>query len=860
MSDIELSRLRKLRSRAETLLTNLVPDLKHFRHKQELNGFRRKPDSTSPDNDVNITTTCSCLMGLALTAKLGDFYGDDSKKKTATIFQKLIDAPWMSSGLTENNAFTATLILRLFGLLVEAGILSSADAEKSPSQYWEPQLRFSDFSAFAAKLTSQKEPFTKFLFQLLPNAAQKQIELFLQGKAAQNKTESQTVTELQRLISRTYFYDSERFKGVTLSDSATELLKEPSLDGYNVAKLNRILLHDGFAELRSLEKKTLKDIALDLSAEAGRFGINEYPPAAAVVYWFVDGITRAHIELPTENWCELCRFAVDEFGRQRSLAVAKHAAMMDPVAMAMAACLCARLKTTSKDLLLGTTRDHHSMLPSTVELEKAVVDLFREQTESGIWPKYFPLFHYQDAGSNFCFTFELLEAVLVEFGTPENHLLEEELVVAGCEKALTWCDANRLRWSEVASGETISYNGWNSGGNFETLRRGQPESWATAVVHMFLWELTEVLSRHIQHRLLDTYDARRPSSNWKKINDLLDIELLLDRSAPPASLKSTLQNTIVASFDKFKGAKSEQLRKRPVKKVPVSALLFGPPGTSKTEVAKSIAAELDWPLVEIDPSHFLQNSFHNIYVQAEKIFEDAMDMCGVVVLFDEMDALVQKRDAEGGIDTESKFLTTYMLPKLARLHDRGRIVFLMATNFQADFDDAIKRAGRFDFLLCMGPPTVPAKCASVHVFFGLDKETDETKDAGRQIQEWAVTNGWTEDQLSLYTFGEFASFLSGIGDSTEIGNAVRALGKDGFNSRVRDDSQTASLRMEDLDLLRSVIKLGRWQRLKDLDAIDFSEQEVRKSGINTKIPAIKYVLDKKQSRRQTPKSATKIQN
>src|SRR6185437_5022284 len=104
-----------------------------------------------------------------------------------------------------------------------------------------------------------------------------------------------------------------------------------------------------------------------------------------------------------------------------------------------------------------------------------------------------------------------------------------------------------------------------------------------------------------------------------------------------------------------------------------------------------IAKELQWPLLEIDPSHFLQNSFQNIYVQAEKIFEDVMDLSGVVILFDEMDALVQKRDADNAmVDTESKFLTTYMLPKLAKLHERGQVVFLMTTNFQANFDDAIK--------------------------------------------------------------------------------------------------------------------------------------------------------------------------
>ena len=43
-------------------------------------------------------------------------------------------------------------------------------------------------------------------------------------------------------------------------------------------------------------------------------------------------------------------------GRQRSLAVTRHAAMMDPVALAMAACLCVRLRTISKGLKLKMTK------------------------------------------------------------------------------------------------------------------------------------------------------------------------------------------------------------------------------------------------------------------------------------------------------------------------------------------------------------------------------------------------------------------------------------------------------------------------------------------------------------------------
>ncbi len=858
MSEIELNRLRKLRRRAEVLLSTLVSDLKPFRHEKEVNGFRRKPDSISAADDVNITTTCSCLMALALSGKLDDFYGDNRTKIVPSIFAALFSAPWMSSGLTENNAFTTTLIVRLYGFLLEAGAMSAADVFALGGKFWEPRLHFTDFSCLVGRLSSRKEPFSEFLFQLFPRSVQDAVNAFVASGSEREKVEAQVAAELTKLIRTTSFYDEARFAGVSLSKESSRLL-ERKLDGYEVAQLNRFLLHDFFVkEIAPLEKKSLNDIALDMTSHAERFGINDYPPAAAILYWFVDGISRAEIRLPKEHWDRLCRFAADEFGRQRSLAVAKHAAMMDPVAMAMSACLCARLRSVTKGPGLGTTADHHAMLPSTVELERSVVDLFDEQTTSGIWPKYFPLFHYQDAGSNFCFTFELLEAVLVEFGSKDNHLFEEESVAAGLERAVMWCDTNRLVWSEKNAGNTVSYNGWNSGGNLVTLRRGQPESWPTAVAHMFLWELIEVLSRHIQQRLLDAYEGRTPTLKWMKLQELLDMELWLDRK--PTSLKVTLDSTIVNTFRPFQGAHASRLRKTPAKKAPVSALLFGPPGTSKTEIAKGIAAELNWTLVEIDPSHFLQSSFQNIYVQAEKIFEDVMDMSGVVILFDEMDALVQKRDADSGVDTESKFLTTYMLPKLAKLHDRGQVAFLMATNFQANFDDAIKRAGRFDFLLCIGPPTLLAKCESIHRFFELDKQTVETETAGKVIREYAAADPWLEDQLSLYTYGEFLSFISGIDDASAIGTTIQGLGKDKFRGLVEEDSKSVSLKMDDLEEMRKIHQLSKWKRLKDFDTTDFSEQEVKDAKIDAKLPAIKYVLDRRQSRRQAAKSRAKVQH
>jgi len=81
----------------------------------------------------------------------------------------------------------------------------------------------------------------------------------------------------------------------------------------------------------------------------------------------------------------------------------------------------------------------------------------------------------------------------------------------------------------------------------------------------------------------------------------------------------------------------------------------------------------------------------------------------LVVLFDEFDEMVRNR-----VESEellSRFLTTAMLPKLARINKERRILFVVATNYIDSFDVAISRPGRFDLVLQMMPPLASAKLA-----------------------------------------------------------------------------------------------------------------------------------------------------
>ena len=587
-------------------------------------------------------------------------------------------------------------------------------------------------------------------------------------------------------------------------------------------------------------KHKLPFIASELAKNPERFRINNYSPAAAVVYWFVDGVNRAKIKLEVCQWVELAKQAIQEFNRQRSLVAAEHDAIMDPVSLAMSACLCHRIRAIVNCLEEGSNRPEFESLPSEVELDDAILSVFSKQTLTGIWPKYFPMFHYQDAGSNFCFTFEMLEAILVEFGYSKGQLIKNINFIEGFEKAIEWCVKNRLPYRF----ENVKYTGWNSGGNLETLKKGQPEAWATAVVHMFLWKLDDVLTEHIQTLLKIKYKATDPQKNTNALDEFLDVDIIIRNH--PKSLKDVLRDEIITPAQK---QSISDIRKNGLKGK-LSALLFGPPGTSKTETAKTIAKCIGWPLIEIDPSHFLVNGIENIYKQSDMIFNELSELCGVVVLFDEMDALVQTRDDKNlRLDITSQFLTTSMLPKLAKLHDNAKAIFLMATNFQEKFDPAIKRAGRFDLLLCMGPPNNSSKCEMFHKF--IKKELNkETKLYGDFIKETIFKDKDLSDVLSLFTFGDFKTFIRALIVNKKFDKIFKSKNKKLFIKELKEFSDFNGLRIKDLDDLKTM-----YPKFKHYTLSDFEKESIMTTDLYSKADLkihqiIRYIVDKRQSKIQ----------
>lgn len=144
----------------------------------------------------------------------------------------------------------------------------------------------------------------------------------------------------------------------------------------------------------------------------------------------------------------------------------------------------------------------------------------------------------------------------------------------------------------------------------------------------------------------------------------------------------------------------------------VSALLFGPPGTSKTTIVKGIADGLGWPLVMLSPGNFIERGLELIEAEASSAFGRLLALSKAVVIFDECDELFRDRNPSPDMEQArsiSAFVTASMLPKLQALHDRRRVLFFICTNHYESIDGAVKRGGRIDHVIGVGPPDLIAR-------------------------------------------------------------------------------------------------------------------------------------------------------
>jgi hypothetical protein len=301
--------------------------------------------------------------------------------------------------------------------------------------------------------------------------------------------------------------------------------------------------------------------------------------------------------------------------------------------------------------------------------------------------------------------------------------------LAALWRALAHVDFSRRK----ADGEAPPSEGWSAR---QIYGRPQVESLASANVLSLTVRFQQLLDVIARHEVFPTYEIEDPRTEfWPP---WLEWETYRDNSEPDS------ENKILGYLDRevvLATAKAEVGRPYPwARAKQITVLLFGPPGTTKTTIVRAVAEGLDWPLITLGPGDFVQDGLEAVEARADRIFNDLHSLSRAVVLFDECDELFRAREPDKSSDQVrgiAAFVTASMLPKLQDLHDRGQVVLFILTNHFATMDSAIKRLGRVDHIIGIGPPDLAQRTVILQKAF-------EEELAGTGIEEEVIAGAIDE--------------------------------------------------------------------------------------------------------------------
>merc|ERR1719460_3540872 len=130
---------------------------------------------------------------------------------------------------------------------------------------------------------------------------------------------------------------------------------------------------------------------------------------------------------------------------------------------------------------------------------------------------------------------------------------------------------------------------------------------------------------------------------------------------------------------------------------PRGVLLWGPPGTGKTMLAKAVASQTTATFIRMVGSEFVQKYLGEGPRMVRDVFRLARENAPAIIFIDEVDAIATKRfDAQTGADREVQRILMELLTQMDGFDQSVNVKVIMCTNRADTLDPALLRPGRLD--------------------------------------------------------------------------------------------------------------------------------------------------------------------
>uniref|UniRef100_A0A3P8V3J7 AFG2 AAA ATPase homolog A n=1 Tax=Cynoglossus semilaevis TaxID=244447 RepID=A0A3P8V3J7_CYNSE len=142
---------------------------------------------------------------------------------------------------------------------------------------------------------------------------------------------------------------------------------------------------------------------------------------------------------------------------------------------------------------------------------------------------------------------------------------------------------------------------------------------------------------------------------------------------------------------------------------PKGVLLYGPPGCSKTMIAKALANESGLNFLAIKGPELLSKYVGESERAVREVFRKARAVSPSIVFFDEIDALASERGSSSGSGGVGDRVLAQLLTEMDGIEQLRDVTVLAATNRPDMIDKALMRPGRLDRIIFVPLPDAPTR-------------------------------------------------------------------------------------------------------------------------------------------------------